>query len=79
MAEDLAPYKQLQAGLNAAFEALYAAKTAKDIALAKEGLVGLGYATAGSALGPAFAVISHSNTVSGLAGNSWNAKLTISS
>jgi hypothetical protein len=64
MADDIAALKQLQVGLNAAFEAVYAAKDAKTLATAKEGLVGLGYATAGAALGPAFSIIALSGTVS---------------
>lgn len=63
MADEIAALKQLQAGLNASFEALYNAKDAKSKAAAKEGLIGLSYATAGAAMGPAVSVMSLSATV----------------
>jgi hypothetical protein len=66
MADDIAAFKQLQAGLNANFEALYVAKDAKSVAAAKDGLTGLGYATAGAAMGPAFSIIALTGTVSGV-------------
>merc|ERR1711881_93157 len=56
MADEITALKQLQAGLNASFEAVYNAKDAKSLATAKEGLIGLGYATAGAAMGPAFSI-----------------------
>lgn len=52
MADEISALKHLQAGLNASFDAVYAAKDAKSLASAKEGLAGLGYATAGAAMGP---------------------------
>ena len=64
MAEELAALKSLQAGLNATFEAIFAATTPKKRALAKEQLIGLGFATATTAMGPAFAIIQLSATVS---------------
>lgn len=64
MADEIATLKQLQAGLNASFEAVYAAKDAASLAKAKEGLIGLGHATAGVAMGPAFSIVSMAATVS---------------
>ena len=64
MADEITALKQLQAGLNASFEAVYNAKDAKSLATAKEGLIGLGYATAGAAMGPAFSIMSLSASVS---------------
>lgn len=58
MADEIAALKQLQAGLNASFEAVYAAKDVKSLTAAKEGLVGLSHATAGTALGPVFSIMS---------------------
>jgi hypothetical protein len=66
MSDDLAELKQLQAGLNASFEALYAAKDAKSLAAAKESLVSLGYATAGATMGTTFSLIALTGTVSGV-------------
>jgi hypothetical protein len=68
MADEVATLKQLQAGLNAAFESVFTTiendpKNVKAIAASKEQLVGLSHATIGTALGPAFSLISLSATV----------------
>jgi hypothetical protein len=68
MADDIATLKQLQAGLNAAFESVISTiendpKNVKGVAAAKEQLVGLSHATIGTALGPAFSLISLSASV----------------
>lgn len=51
MADEIAELKQLQADLNASFEAIYAAKDARALAQAKAKLVGQGHATARLAAG----------------------------
>jgi hypothetical protein len=68
MADEVAILKQLQAGLNAAFESIFTTvekdpKNVKAIADGKEQLVGLSHATIGTALGPAFSLISLTSTV----------------
>ncbi|KAF5006906.1 hypothetical protein FDECE_6740 [Fusarium decemcellulare] len=57
MADDTAALKELQAGLNASFEAIYHDKDARSLANAKDSLVGLTQTTAGVALGPVFSII----------------------
>ncbi|KAJ3546932.1 hypothetical protein NM208_g1767 [Fusarium decemcellulare] len=57
MADDTAALKELQARLNASFEAIYHAKDARSLADAKNSLVGLTQATAGVALGPVFSIV----------------------
>lgn len=54
---EIAALKELQAGLNASFQAVYDAQDAKSMAKAKESLVGLSHATAGAALGPVLSVL----------------------
>lgn len=68
MAEEIAALKQLQAGLNASFEALFAIAekeptNVKAFAQAKEQIAGLSSATASVALGPASSAIGLSATV----------------
>jgi hypothetical protein len=68
MADDIAALKQLQAGLNATFESIFSTvendpKNIKAVALAKEQLVALSHATIGTALGPAFSLMSLSGSV----------------
>ena len=68
MADEVAILKHLQAGLNAAFESIFAIiekdpTNVKAIADGKEKLVGLSNATIGTALGPAFSLISLSASV----------------
>jgi hypothetical protein len=58
MVDEIATLKQLQAGLNASFDAVYAAEDAKSLALAKERLLGVGFATVGTVLGPVFTIMS---------------------
>lgn len=62
MADDIAALKQLQAGLNAAFEEFFKAaeespKNAGAIAAGKEKIGTLAQITFGTALGPAFSII----------------------
>ena len=68
MADEVTTFKQLQAGLNEAFESIISTiendpTNVKDVAAAKEQLVGLSHATIGIALGPAFSLISMSASV----------------
>ncbi|QDS72572.1 hypothetical protein FKW77_000844 [Venturia effusa] len=71
MTDDIAALKQLQAGLNASFEAIFSTiehdpTNLKAIAAGKEQLVGLSHATIGTALGPAFTLVSLSATPANL-------------
>lgn len=68
MADEIATLKQLQAGLNASFEAIFSTieddpKNLKAIAAGKQQLVGLSHATIGTALGPVFSLMLLSATV----------------
>lgn len=68
MADEISTLKQLQAGLNASFEAVYSTTendptNHKAMAAAKEQLVGLSHATIGTALGPAMFLLSMSAAV----------------
>lgn len=68
MADEIAKLKQLQAGLNASFEAIFSTMendptNLKAIAAGKAQLLGLSHATIETALGPAFALMSLSATV----------------
>ena len=64
MADSVATLKELQADLNAAFEAVYAAQDAKSLANAKEKLIGLSHTTAGVAAGPALTILNMTAQVS---------------
>src|SRR5688572_550702 len=64
MAEDIARLKQLQAEVNSAFEAVYAASDARSLARAQAELVALNQATAATAHGPAFSLIGFIGLVS---------------
>lgn len=68
MADQVSALKQLQAGLNASFEAIFSTiandpTDFKAIAASKEQLVGLSHATIDAALGPVYSLISLSATV----------------
>ena len=69
MADEIAQFKQLQAGVNAAFDSLF--KATQDspinggaIAAAKENVATMAQVTMGTVLGPAFSVIGLSAQVS---------------
>ncbi|TID27967.1 hypothetical protein E6O75_ATG00734 [Venturia nashicola] len=71
MADEIETLKQLQAGLNASFEAIFSTiendpTNLKAIAAAKEQLVGLSNATIGTALGPAYSLMALSATPANL-------------
>lgn len=68
MADEVATLKQLQAGLNASFEAIFSTikndpTNLKAIATGKEQLVGLSHATIGTALGPVHSLMALSAAV----------------
>ncbi|KAE9962613.1 hypothetical protein BLS_000114 [Venturia inaequalis] len=67
MADQIATLRQLQAGLNASFEAIFSTiendpTDVKAVAAAKAQLVGLSHATIGTALGPVHSLIALSTT-----------------
>jgi hypothetical protein len=69
MADEIAQLKQLQAGLNAAFDGLFKSaqetpQNAAAVATAKDQIAGLAQMTFGAALGPAFSLIGLSSQVS---------------